>query len=87
MAVLHLTLYKKYFDQILSGEKTIEFRKITPYWTKRLENREYEYIHFVNGYGKDKPWMDVEIKEIEKEDVYYEEYKIYLGEVLRKGNI
>ena len=87
MAVLHLTLYKKYFDQILSGEKTIEFRKITPYWKKRLENREYEYIHFVNGYGKDKPWMDVEIKEIEKEDVYYEEYKIYLGEVLRKGNI
>lgn len=86
-SVLHLTLFKKYFDEILKGDKKIEFRKITPYWEKRLEGKEYDYIHFVNGYGKDRPWMDIIIKEIEKDDIYYDEYKIYLGKIIRMGNI
>ena len=85
--ILHLTLHKKFFDQILSGYKTIEFRKIKPYWERRLDGKKYDYIHFVNGYGKDKPWMDVELIRIEKEDVYYEEYYIYLGKIIRSGNI
>ena len=87
MKILHLTLHRKYYDEILSGIKTIEFRKIKPYWERRLDNRKYDYIHFVNGYGKDKPWMDVELIRIEKEDVYYEEYKLHLGKVLRSGNL
>lgn len=36
MRILHLTLKKKWFDMILSGEKKEEYRKITPYWTQRL---------------------------------------------------
>ncbi len=35
MKILHLNLYRKYFDAILKGEKTIEYRDITPYWSKR----------------------------------------------------
>ena len=34
--ILHLTLKKKWFDMILSGEKTEEYREIKPYWIKRL---------------------------------------------------
>ena len=34
MNTLHLTLNKKWFDMILSGEKTEEYREIKPYWTK-----------------------------------------------------
>ena len=85
--ILHLTLFKKYFDEILNGYKKIEFRKITPYWERRLDGKKYDIVHFVNGYGSHRPWMEVEIIEIEKEDVYYEEYKIYLGKVLRTGNL
>lgn len=84
--VLHLTLMKEYFDAILSGEKKIEKRKINHHWTTRLEEQKYDYIHFVNGYGKDKPWMDVKMLSIVK-DRGEGLYKIHLGEILRKGNI
>jgi len=35
---LHLTLKKKWFDMIASGEKKEEYREIKPYWIKRLTN-------------------------------------------------
>ena len=84
--VLHLTLMKEYFDAILCGEKKVENREIKGYWSKRLEDKKYDYIHFVNGYGADKPWMDVKMLGIVK-DRDEGLYKIHLGEILRKGNI
>lgn len=36
MKTLHLTLKKKWFDMILSGEKKEEYREIKPYWNKRF---------------------------------------------------
>lgn len=41
MKVLHLTLKKKWFDMILSGEKKEEYREIKPYWIKRLIQIDY----------------------------------------------
>lgn len=34
--ILHLTLKKKWFDMILSGEKKEEYREIKPFWINRL---------------------------------------------------
>lgn len=34
--VLTLTISKQWFDMILSGEKTEEYREIKPYWVARL---------------------------------------------------
>lgn len=36
MKVLHLTLKKKWFDMIASGEKKEEYRELKPYWVSRL---------------------------------------------------
>lgn len=36
MAILHLTLKKKWFDMIASGEKKEEYREVKMYWWKRL---------------------------------------------------
>lgn len=36
MKVLHLTLKKKWFDMIASGEKKEEYRDIKSYWVSRL---------------------------------------------------
>lgn len=66
MKILHLTLKKKWFDMILSGEKNEEYREIKFYWTKRLDNRQYDIIRFTNGYSPNSPTMDVEVKSIEK---------------------
>ena len=36
MLTLHLTLKKKWFDMIASGEKKEEYREIKPYWVSRI---------------------------------------------------
>lgn len=77
MKVLHLTLKKKWFDMIASGEKKEEYREFKQYWIKRFgyeSESDYEtgyydanmfrlpdVIRFTNGYGKDKPTFDIEV--------------------------
>ena len=46
--VLHLK--KEYFDQIASGQKVEEYRLVTPYWSRRLEGRQYEQVVLLCGY-------------------------------------
>lgn len=36
--ILHLTLKKKWFDMILSGEKKEEYRDIKPFWNKMISH-------------------------------------------------
>lgn len=66
MKTLHLTLKKKWFDMILSGEKKEEYREIKPYWIQRLSHplyplfRKYDVVEFRNGYSKNAPTMIVE---------------------------
>jgi len=76
--ILHLNLYRKYFDAIANGTKTIEYRDKTDYWKKRIENREYDIIKFRNGYAKDAPTMLVEYLGYNISD----RYEIKLGKVL-----
>lgn len=40
--VLTLTVSKEWFDMIVSGEKTEEYREIKPYWASRLVNQQAE---------------------------------------------
>lgn len=72
---LHLTLIKKWYDLIESGEKKEEYREIKEYWINRLttfnesENLDYEFkkfssVIFKNGYQKNAPMMEFEILEI-----------------------
>ena len=84
MKILHLNLYRKYFDAILEGDKVVEYRDITPYWSKRLEGRHYDVIQFRNGYAKDAPSMVVEYKGMY---VSGSEYAIVLGNILETKNV
>ena len=62
--ILHLTLHRQWFDLILSGEKTEEYREDKEFWRRRLENQRYDEIHFRNGYARDARWMRVELFDI-----------------------
>ena len=84
MKILHLNLYRKYFDAIANGTKTTEYREVTPYWSKRLEGRHYDVIKFRNGYRKDAPEMVVEYKGMYISD---SEYAIVLGNILETKNV
>jgi hypothetical protein len=95
---LQLTLKKEWFDQILTGTKTSEYREYKEFWIKRLMNpdgtyKKYNVIHFRNGYNPDSRFMVVELKEIKiykerinwfKSDKYFE---LVLGKVLETGNL
>ncbi len=58
--ILHLTLHKIWFEKIAIGEKVEEYRTQSAHWQKRLEGKQYDEIHFRNGYNKDAPTMRVE---------------------------
>jgi hypothetical protein len=49
---LRLAVKSEYFNQILSGIKTEEYRLANSYWGKRLVARQYETITITNGYPK-----------------------------------
>ena len=82
--VLHLTLKKKWFDLIKSGEKKIEYREVKPYWKKRIADKSFDLIHFRNGYSKSSPAMLVEYNGYDF--CIYEgkkHYRIKLGKIVK----
>lgn len=82
--ILHLNLHREFFDAIARKKKRIEYRKQSPYWRKRLEDRHYDAIQFRNGYAKDAPEMLVEFRGLRRygkgRDAYY---VIRLGRILK----
>ena len=48
--ILKLTLKKKWFDMILSGEKKEEYRATSLYWKRRFNN-------MYHSFGRTKPFM------------------------------
>tara|TARA_Y100001978_G_C23450959_1_gene317673 strand:- start:238 stop:540 length:303 start_codon:yes stop_codon:yes gene_type:complete len=97
---LHLTLKKVWFNLMISGKKKIEYRKSSLWIQKRLLNKKYDYIKFVNGYGNDKPYFICKYKgyQISKENKKIEidgnpieikkgDYLIHLGSIIEKGNL
>ena len=60
--ILHLNLHREFFDAIAHKRKRIEYRKRSPYWRKRLEDRNYDAILFRNAYAKDAPEMLVKFR-------------------------
>lgn len=55
MKELFLTLKKQWFDEILAGTKTEEYREIKPFMSSRLVGKNYDYIVFQNGYNPTSP--------------------------------
>lgn len=72
MKILQLNLKGIYFDEIKSGLKKYEYRLITPYWEKRLINKDYDNIIIKYGYPKksdmdkqlSRPWKGYVIQKI-----------------------
>ena len=67
---LVLSVRKKWFDLIKSGEKKEEYRDLTEYWKKRFGfkagyYKNHKYVEFRNGYGKNVPKFKIELKNIQ----------------------
>jgi hypothetical protein len=97
MRILHLTLKKKWFNLIASGEKNIEYRELKPYWIRRLFKdgcaRQFDEVHFRNGYGVTAPfmrvqWVGMSVTSPDRwipahdEDIWEDTIMIHLGTIL-----
>jgi ASC-1-like (ASCH) protein len=78
-SILHLTLKREFFAEIVAGTKRIEYRERKKYWKTRLEGRRYDVIQFRNGYGARVPEMTVEFAGLRRYRTYY---AIRLGRIL-----
>lgn len=67
---LTLTLKKKWFDMIASGEKIQEYREYKDYWKRRFIipnshppvcKKKWETVLFRNGYSKSSPTIEFEL--------------------------
>lgn len=45
--MLSFTLKTEWYEKFKSGEKTVEYREVKPYWTKRIEKYSYWYSQFI----------------------------------------
>lgn len=93
-SILQLVLKGQWFKMILSGEKKEEYREITPYWDKRLDNKKYDYVRFRWGYETKSPTILIECKGIQKGGIGVPEwgwdnecYIIKLGDIIKTENI
>ncbi len=80
---LYLILKKEPFDRILSRIKTTEYRDKTDYWSRRLDDKLFDYVHFRNGYSKTARCMLVEHLGMDVTD----RYEIKLGKIIETENI
>lgn len=71
---LYLVLKKEFFNEIMAGTKTEEYRDFTDFFINKLcilddegeiiACKEYDTVKFQMGYSKDAPQIIVECKEI-----------------------
>ncbi len=81
--ILQLILRREFFDAIADGTRKTEYREHKPYWTKRLDGREYDEIHFRNGSSSAAPSMRAEFRGVTTEGRgASKRYAIALGHVL-----
>ena len=52
MKTLMLPVKRKWFEQIKSGMKKVEYRLVTEYWKNRLIDKKYDRIVITLGYPK-----------------------------------
>lgn len=85
MLILHL--HRPWFDAIAQGYKRFEYREATPYWTKRLEGRQYDRVLLHNGYRPSDPQLVMAYHGYEMvEDNGRTYYKLQLGPILEVRN-
>lgn len=93
MKILHMTLHRIWFDQILNGEKKEEYRQIKDYWVKRLA-KDYDVICFKNGYSKDAREITIEYNGYKIKHIWHPftrkietVFAIRLGRIIKTKNI
>lgn len=95
MKTVSMTIKRKWFDLILSVEKKEEYRDVTKFYTSRLVDKGITHLKLINGYGRDRPYIVIELKSIKTGlgNPYHGAplgiwvYILELGEIIEAKNI
>lgn len=76
------TIERQWLKEIIAETKTIEYRRVKPYWTKRLKHigRPFE-LRLINGMNRPIPEVTVLIRRV-RADRRTGEYALSIGKVL-----
>lgn len=81
--VITTTLKRKYFAEIVDGDKRIEYRRIKPYWTSKLKRVRIPFrLVLRNGMLPPIPVLTVRIDKVVK-NRKCGAYELHIGRVLR----
>lgn len=85
--VLHLVLTGYWFDEILAGEKNIEYRERSLYWKRLIWDRRHRITHVRFSRGYTKRTLMREVRSIDCGGCPYsgwdgQYYRIHLGDVV-----
>ena len=87
MSTLILHIHRAWFDAIAQGYKTYEYRDASPYWTKRLQGRQYESVLLHNGYRPSDPMLTLDFGGCTRVEVQGRHlYRIALGQIQESRN-
>lgn len=70
---VHLVLKHKYYDLIDAGKKKIEYRDNTPYWRKRILDK--DFVTFHRGYTNETMTFRISVLAVDEKQI-----SIWLGE-------
>lgn len=76
--ILRLPVNEFWYSMIVSGELTFDYREIKPYWTKRLENKEYDIVEFYHRFKKDIIPIRYRFEKITKGTLTDYDMKVYI---------
>lgn len=86
MDKLTTTIKRQWLREIVAGRKTIEYREIKPYWTKRLEGRRCPFLlRLINGMSNVAPEVTVRIDRI-RANTRTGLYELHIGAVVDLQN-
>jgi hypothetical protein len=77
---LKLIIKRKYFDMILSGKKTEEYREIKKYYINKFVNKTYDKIILQAGYSKtaDRLIANIESIKIQKKEFGLFSFEVFV---------
>lgn len=86
--VLQLKASKECFAEIISGNRQFEFREIKPFWSSRLDGKDYDEIHFRNGYSSTAPLARLKFGGVSiRQHAGHDMYAIRLGQLIEVANV
>lgn len=75
--VLKLPVNDNWYDLILDGMITVDYRDRTPFWKSRLEGKEYDVVEFYHRFNRSKRPIRYKFIGITKGRIKMHQYPVY----------